>query len=93
MLTEKIREALAEVDPDIILYDGLEEAFAGISRRFGREPIAIYDYDKCIDIYMKRDGMTYEEASEFFEYNTIGGWNGDHTPCFLKSVSAIAEEL
>jgi len=79
---ERIRDQLAEVNPDIIFYDGLEDAFIGVCRRFNHEPIAIYDYHKCIEIRME-DGGSYEEASEFHEYNTMGAWVGDNTPAFL----------
>jgi hypothetical protein len=32
---------------------------------------------------MERDGMTYEGAAEFFQFNTLGAWVGEHTPLFL----------
>lgn len=31
----------------------------------------IYDYDKMVEWLMETDGMTYEEAMEFIDYNTI----------------------
>jgi len=27
--------------------------------------------------------MTWEEAEEYFEFNQMGAWVGDSTPCFL----------
>ncbi len=33
---------------------------------------------------MARDGMSYEVAVEFFEFNTLGGWFGDSTPVFVR---------
>jgi hypothetical protein len=50
--------------------------------RFGLEPILCYDYDKVIATMIAR-GMTEEQALEDFEYNIIGAWVGDGTPCFL----------
>ena len=32
-----------------------------------------------------RDGMTYEEAFEFFDFNIMGAWVGKKTPMFLES--------
>jgi hypothetical protein len=43
----------------------------------------IYDEDKCIQILMERDGMTDEEAIEFFEFNVVGAYVGDHTPIYV----------
>lgn len=31
----------------------------------------IYNFDKMVECLMKDDGMEYEEAVEFIEYNTI----------------------
>jgi len=31
----------------------------------------IYDYEKMIEHLMETDGMTYEDAMEFIDYNTI----------------------
>jgi len=67
---------------EIVLYNQLDEAFVGVVERFGMEPIALYDYHKCIEIYME-DGMTYDEAVDFFGFNTIGAWIGDRTPAFV----------
>jgi len=65
------------------LADGLEEAFLGLVMHFQTiYPIACYDYHKVLEIFM-RDGMTEEEAIEHFEYNVIGAYVGDRTPCYL----------
>jgi hypothetical protein len=32
---------------------------------------------------VERDGMIFEEARDFFEYNTLGAWVGDETPMFV----------
>ncbi len=68
---------------EVMLADGFEEAFLGVSEVFGRPPLATYDRDKCIDILVERDGMTYEEAVEYFEFNVSGSWVGDSTPIYL----------
>jgi hypothetical protein len=77
-----MREWLSEVDPEILLADGFEGALIGYVERFGQPPLALYDREKCIEILMARDGMDYEEAVEFFEFNTLGAWIGDYTPAF-----------
>ena len=63
--------------------DGFEDAIIGISERFGRDPIVAYDREKCIQVLIDRDGMTYQEAEEYFNFNVIGGWAGDGTPEFI----------
>jgi hypothetical protein len=63
--------------------DGFEKAFVGLATQFNRI-ITVYDYDKCISILQVRDGMTREEAEEFFDYNVSGAWVGEYTPVFLR---------
>ena len=33
---------------------------------------------------MERDGMTAEDAMEFFNYNILGSYNGNGMPAFLN---------
>jgi hypothetical protein len=83
MIKEKIEEILGE-DENVLLADGFEDAFVGIGRQFGK-PIAIYDRFECIEILIK-EGMSEEEAEEYFQYNTEGAWVGDQTPIFLERI-------
>jgi hypothetical protein len=75
------REEVAELNPEALFADGLDAALIGVVERACHSPVALYDRDKCIDILAKQ-GMTHEEAVEFFEYNTLGAWVGDQTPAF-----------
>jgi hypothetical protein len=88
MTRDQIQRWLEDEYPDVtvLLADGFEDAFVGLSLRFGREPVAEYDYDKCIGVLMERDGMGHSEAVEFFEFNTIGAWVGDMTPTFSVKI-------
>ena len=83
---EKFKEQLAEVNEEMVFFDGYEDALLGYVERFGMPPLAVYDKDKCIEILMKRDGMTLEESIEFFEFNSAGAWVGENTPCFMTFV-------
>ena len=58
----------------------------GIGRQFNRE-LVVYDEAKCLDILVKRDGMSLEEAREFFEYNVTDAWVGEGTPIFLERMT------
>jgi hypothetical protein len=68
----------------VLLADGFEDALLGIGRQFNLD-IAVYDYDKCVEILMARDGMEYEEAVEFMEFNVVGAYVGKTTPVFLET--------
>jgi hypothetical protein len=66
-----------------LLADGFAEAFVGMGHRFTYD-VAVYDRQKCLDILIARDGMTYEEAQDYFCVNVEGAFMGEHTPVFLE---------
>lgn len=79
---EKLLSLLGSED-EILLADGFDEALIGHAA--GMEPRAVYDYDRCIDVLVE-DGMTYEEALEYFEFNTVGAHVGEQTPVFVRQM-------
>ena len=81
MNTEEIKEHISDLEPDALLADGFEDALIGTVTIFDKM-LALYDEQKCIEILVKRDGMTEEEAQEFFSFNVTGAYVGEHTPAF-----------
>ncbi len=67
----------------LITADGYDEAFVGIADRFGKESVAVYSYEMCIQILMRDHKMSHEEALEFFEYNTIGAFVDENQPIYI----------
>lgn len=72
-------------DENLIVYNGLDDAFLGVGYIFNRA-ITCYDKEKIITILMDRDCMTYDEAIEFFEFNIAGLYAGERTPFILERV-------
>jgi len=66
-----ILEHQTEEQQETILIDGHESAFVGYTRTADGLS-AVYSFDKIIDGLME-DGMTYEDADEFFCYNIERG--------------------
>jgi hypothetical protein len=77
------REEIADINPEALLCDGFDEAIIGIAERINLGPIVAYSVEKILDILIQRDGMTYGEAQEYFDYNILGSWMGDNTPIFI----------
>jgi hypothetical protein len=73
---------------ELLFADGFGSAIMGVSVTGGGSGDAkvVYDYKKCISILIKRDGMTYDDAIEFLEYNTLGAYVGEHTPIFMNKI-------
>ena len=73
-------EELAEVSPAALTLDGFDDAYVGfIDRRWTTSesgPVACYSRSKCIEKLMD-DGMSHEEAEDFFEALIEGCGVGD----------------
>lgn len=64
--------------------DGFDEAIVGSITSYGRGETVLYSTQKILEIMMERDGMTEEDAIDFFHFNVIGSYNGDGMPAFLN---------
>jgi|TARA_R110001632_G_scaffold43679_2_gene110854 hypothetical protein len=81
---EKLQENFPEVwEEGLLTADGFEDAFVGVGRQFTK-PVAVYDREKCIEVLVARDGMSMDEAEEYFEYNVQGAYVGEDTPIFME---------
>lgn len=79
-----LKDTLVELEYEgVTVADGFDEAAIGVVERCGQPPIVIYDQEKCIDLLVQRDGMTAEEAIEYFDFNVLGAWVGEGTPGWL----------
>lgn len=69
MTRETLNKVLKELDISAVAFESPAylNAIVGVSH----DDRLIYDYDKMVDCLMKEDNMTYEEAVEFIDYNTI----------------------
>jgi hypothetical protein len=64
--------------------NGFDEAIVGSITSYGRGETVLYSTQKILEIMMERDGMTEEDAIDFFHFNVIGSYNGDGMPAFLN---------
>ena len=78
-----LEEYYFDEQEDLIVFDGLDEAFIGVGYIF-HKAFVCYDKDKIISILMDRDCMTYDEAIEFFDFNIAGLYAGERTPIILE---------
>jgi len=73
-------------DERLVKADGLEEAIIGVGSRMNMPDVLIYSYNKCVKIFMEKEGWTHEEAIEWMDYNVVGAWVGDTTPIFVHEI-------
>ncbi len=68
----------------LVLTDGLEDAFLGVTAIAPTK--VIYDYWKCLDIIIKADdNMSFNEALDYLEKLTNEDV-GDHSPLYIKMI-------
>lgn len=79
-------EKISYYNPEALTCDGFDDAIVGMAERINLNPVVAYSVPKMIEIMMQRDGMTYEEAYEYYEFNILGAWVGDNTPVFINSL-------
>ena len=73
-------------DEEFLRADGFDEAVIGVSYEINRPVRLVYSMSKCLDILLKRDNITYEEAQEFFSFNVEGAYVGEQTPIWCNDI-------
>lgn len=85
MTRQEAEEILAQLDEDerkALFADSFDEAIIGVTSVNGVTVVA-YSIEKCIEI-LSRD-MSYEEATEFFDFNVAGSHLGEGTPLWIQT--------
>ena len=82
-----MRDLIGELNGEALFLDPeyFDEALIGYAERCGML-VAAYSRQKCIEVLVKHDEMTYEDAEEHFEFNILGSWVGEHTPIFITEL-------
>lgn len=83
-MSTSIRDRIAEIDPDVLCFEGFDDALVGFSQRCGEPVVAVYAHEKLIDILCTRDGLDADEAAEFVAVNVVGAWLGPRTPVVVE---------
>ena len=79
---EQLMEILTE--EECLTADGFEDALVGCT--YGANVVAVYDINKMIEVLIE-EGMEYEDAVEFLDYNVVGAYVGDKTPQYINFVT------
>jgi len=67
----------------MIVLDGFNECILGRVEQAGSDTKLLYSIKCIISTLMERDGMSYEEAYEFYEFNILGLHGQEPFPAFL----------
>lgn len=67
-------------------WDDLDEAIIGpamVWQKNSHIEVLVYNAETIRNILMTRDGMTFEDAREFIEFNIEGAYIGPDTPILV----------
>lgn len=70
--------------------DGFNNALIGIGNQAGREPVAVYSYDKLHKVCVEEMGMDHQDATDHLGHNVVCAYVGPNTPVI---VNVVPEEL
>jgi hypothetical protein len=79
-MNEKLQK-IVEYYPEeqFLSADGFEDAIIGVY-----DEKLVYSIVQSLNILRERDGMSYEEAIEHFDYNVRGSYVGEKTPIWVE---------
>ena len=77
-------DLLSEYNNEMLFLDGYPfNCIVGVRLKKDCKIVSVYSDFDCINSLMENDGMSEEDAIEFFEYNTRGSYVGENTPAFI----------
>ena len=83
MNRKDIIDLYSDDEPDILFADGYDSAIEGVVWD-GERTRVVYRMEAVLEILMDQ-GMTYDEASEYFDFNVAGSHAGVYTPLYLET--------
>lgn len=63
--------------------DGFDKCIIGMVEVQGRGLLLAYARRAILNVLIERDGMSEEEAVEYFDFNIAGAWVGPGTPVIV----------
>ena len=78
-----IEDLYSDDEPNMLFADGYDKAIAGVVWD-GERTRVVYRMESILEILMD-PGMTYDEASEYFDFNVAGSHMGVYTPLYLET--------
>ena len=83
MNRKDIEDLYSDDEPEMLFADGYDSAIEGVVWD-GERTRVVYTTEKILAILMDQ-GMTYDEASEYFDFNVAGSYMGVYTPLYLET--------
>jgi len=83
----KIVEFLNDQSPDTFMIDGYEGALLGVVENF-HGYVCVYDKEKILRS-LRNDGLSHDEAEEYFDFNIRGAYMGELSPTYIIGMTGM----
>ena len=80
-IIEYFKNSESTTESNLIFFDSLDDALIGISIT---DEKVVYSYELAVQILID-EGMEYEDAVEYIDFNLIGAYLGENTPIFIRT--------
>lgn len=84
MNTQEFLDSMSEINPGALYPTGFEDAIVGYVEGTGVSPRILLNREKCVRMLMENsDRCDRDEAEEYFDFNVLGSYFGERSPCFV----------
>lgn len=86
-----LREALCEIagDDNLLFMEGFDQCILGIAMTHGSVPRVSYSVELILETLENRDGMSHDEALEYYEHNIGCSYAGPYTPALVIAAPGV----
>tara|TARA_Y100001973_G_scaffold97072_1_gene152671 strand:+ start:293 stop:565 length:273 start_codon:yes stop_codon:yes gene_type:complete len=67
-----------------LIFDSMGDAMIGIAEQAGAKRLAVYKESLIIQVLMRENNWTEEDAWEWYEFNIASAYMGEGTPLIIK---------
>lgn len=85
---QSVIDQLSDLNPDAHLFENMESALIGIGYIGYKEPVAVYSRSK-IFAKLLSDGLSSEDADEYFSGKFVNTWAGENTPVIIDDTTEV----
>ena len=88
MDAKRVLDQLSDLNPEAVLFDNMNSALIGVGYISDAEPVAVYSKAR---IYNKllADGLSPEDADEYYTGRFVSVRAGAHTPVVLDDMQEV----
>lgn len=86
MNAKTVKAILSDLNPDACLFENMDVALIGVGNSGPNDAVAVYSRAKIME-QLLADGLSPEDAEDFFLSHFFNFWADDNTPFILDDLA------